>query len=129
MRKLTLCLYFLDIHSQKYIELKVYYLFLKNFNYQTALMTELSVCPFDLCFIMYSAALSTCAGRWRRPGVSWISVHGRTKDQRKQPADMDAIRLIRENVNIPVVANRRHSGPWTMLPRVVEETGVNGIFK
>ena len=73
-------------------------------------------CTVDLCRTL------------EKTGVSWLSVHGRTKDQRKQPADMDAIRLIRENVNIPVVAN---GDIKTMddVTRVVEETGVNGIFK
>jgi len=38
-------------------------------------------------------------------GVSWITVHGRTKDQRYQPVNLEAVRMIRENLNIPVIAN------------------------
>ncbi|WAR25752.1 DUS4L-like protein [Mya arenaria] len=38
-------------------------------------------------------------------GVSFLSVHGRTKDQRNQPVNLEAVRLIQENVGVPVVAN------------------------
>ena len=38
-------------------------------------------------------------------GVSWISVHGRTKEQRNQPVNLEAIKLIKENVGVPVIAN------------------------
>ncbi|XP_048742778.2 tRNA-dihydrouridine(20a/20b) synthase [NAD(P)+]-like isoform X1 [Ostrea edulis] len=38
-------------------------------------------------------------------GVSWIAVHGRTKDQRAEPVNKEAIKLIKESVHIPVVAN------------------------
>ncbi|KAH3880911.1 tRNA-dihydrouridine(20a/20b) synthase [NAD(P)+]-like [Dreissena polymorpha] len=38
-------------------------------------------------------------------GVSWIAVHGRTKEQRNQPVNLEAVKLIRENLSIPVVAN------------------------
>ncbi|XP_062611401.1 tRNA-dihydrouridine(20a/20b) synthase [NAD(P)+]-like [Saccostrea cucullata] len=38
-------------------------------------------------------------------GVSWISVHGRTKDQRAEPVNKEAIKLIKDSVNIPVIAN------------------------
>ena len=37
--------------------------------------------------------------------MSWIAVHGRTKEQRKQPVNLEAVKLIRENVGIPVIAN------------------------
>ncbi|KAL4226452.1 tRNA-dihydrouridine(20a/20b) synthase [NAD(P)+]-like protein [Mactra antiquata] len=38
-------------------------------------------------------------------GVSWISVHGRTKEQRNHPVNHEAIKLIRQSVSVPVVAN------------------------
>uniref|UniRef100_UPI002021DA6C tRNA-dihydrouridine(20a/20b) synthase [NAD(P)+]-like n=1 Tax=Myodes glareolus TaxID=447135 RepID=UPI002021DA6C len=38
-------------------------------------------------------------------GVSWITVHGRTTEERHQPVHYDAIRMIKESVSIPVVAN------------------------
>ena len=38
-------------------------------------------------------------------GASFISVHGRTKDQRCEPVNLEAIRTIKQSVAIPVVAN------------------------
>ena len=38
-------------------------------------------------------------------GVSWIAVHGRTKDQRAEPVNKEAIKTIKESIRIPVVAN------------------------
>ncbi|XP_051031078.1 B-cell receptor-associated protein 29 [Phodopus roborovskii] len=38
-------------------------------------------------------------------GVSWITVHGRTIEERHQPVHYDAIKIIKESVSIPVVAN------------------------
>lgn len=40
-----------------------------------------------------------------KTGVSFITVHGRTVEQRAQPVDNDAIRLLADSVNVPVVAN------------------------
>lgn len=58
-------------------------------------------------------------------GVSFISVHGRTKDQRCQPVDLEAVRTIKESVVVPVVAN----GDIRSLDdanRVHFNTGVDG---
>jgi len=38
-------------------------------------------------------------------GVAWITVHGRTADERHQPVHHDAIKTIKDSVSIPVVAN------------------------
>lgn len=39
-------------------------------------------------------------------GADWISVHGRTRKQRSTtPPNLDAIKTIKEAVNVPVVAN------------------------
>ncbi|XP_042671453.1 tRNA-dihydrouridine(20a/20b) synthase [NAD(P)+]-like isoform X2 [Centrocercus urophasianus] len=38
-------------------------------------------------------------------GVSWITVHGRSIEERHQPVHYDAIKVIKESVHIPVVAN------------------------
>ena len=38
-------------------------------------------------------------------GASFISVHGRTKDQRREPVNLEAIRTIKQSVRIPVIAN------------------------
>ncbi|KAM6202285.1 uncharacterized protein ACDL77_011767 [Rhynchocyon petersi] len=38
-------------------------------------------------------------------GVSWITVHGRTIEERHQPVHYDAIKIIKENISVPVIAN------------------------
>ncbi|ESO82322.1 hypothetical protein LOTGIDRAFT_134818 [Lottia gigantea] len=60
-------------------------------------------------------------------GVSFISVHGRTKDERTNPVNIEAIRSINDSVGIPVIAN----GDIKTLQdvkHVVTETGVNGVM-
>ncbi|XP_054868063.1 uncharacterized protein LOC111580675 isoform X4 [Amphiprion ocellaris] len=59
-------------------------------------------------------------------GVSWITVHGRTAEERHQPVHYDAIKTIKDSVSVPVIAN----GDIKYL-RDVESThqltGVDGI--
>lgn len=43
--------------------------------------------------------------RAEKIGISFLSVHGRTKDQRCEPVDVDAIRIIKDAISIPVIAN------------------------
>ncbi|NXU48637.1 DUS4L synthase, partial [Turnix velox] len=38
-------------------------------------------------------------------GVSWITVHGRSVEERHQPVHYDAIKIIKQSMSIPVVAN------------------------
>ncbi|XP_034081365.1 tRNA-dihydrouridine(20a/20b) synthase [NAD(P)+]-like isoform X1 [Gymnodraco acuticeps] len=60
-------------------------------------------------------------------GVSWITVHGRTAEERHQTVHYDAIKLIKDSVSIPVIAN----GDIKYL-RDVESihqlTGVDGVM-
>nr|ACQ58097.1 tRNA-dihydrouridine synthase 4-like PP35 [Anoplopoma fimbria] len=60
-------------------------------------------------------------------GVSWITVHGRTAEERHQPVNYDAIKTIKDSVSIPVIAN----GDIKHL-RDVESTyqltGVDGVM-
>lgn len=60
-------------------------------------------------------------------GVSWITVHGRTAEERHQPVHYDAIKTIKDSISIPVIAN----GDIKHL-RDVESTyqltGVDGRF-
>ncbi|XP_044005771.1 tRNA-dihydrouridine(20a/20b) synthase [NAD(P)+]-like [Aphidius gifuensis] len=40
-----------------------------------------------------------------KTGVSFLTVHARTPQMRKEPIDIDALKLINESVDIPVIAN------------------------
>ncbi|KAH9363648.1 hypothetical protein HPB48_000003 [Haemaphysalis longicornis] len=60
-------------------------------------------------------------------GVSFVTVHGRTKDQRSEPVDLEAIRTVKDSLRIPVVAN----GDVTSLSKaqdICQATGVNGNY-
>lgn len=61
-------------------------------------------------------------------GVDYITVHGRTKTTRSsQPADFDAIKLVKETVSVPVVAN---GDCFSMedFNRIAEYTKVDGVM-
>ena len=68
------------------------------------------------------------ARRLEAVGVSWITVHGRTKRQRySDPINQNAIRLVKQSVSIPVVYN----GDIRSIDdarRAYEETGVDGVM-
>ncbi|XP_076861704.1 G-protein coupled receptor 22-like isoform X1 [Brachyhypopomus gauderio] len=60
-------------------------------------------------------------------GVSWITVHGRTPDERHQPVHYEAIRTIKDSLTVPVIAN----GDIRNLQDVEsmhELTGVDGVM-
>jgi len=60
-------------------------------------------------------------------GVSFISVHGRTRLQRGEPVNLEAIRTIADSVSVPVIAN----GDIKTLDdveRVQKFTGVRGVM-
>ena len=37
--------------------------------------------------------------------MSWITVHGRTADERHQPVNYNAIQTIKDSISVPVIAN------------------------
>lgn len=61
-------------------------------------------------------------------GARWITVHGRLRTQKSsEPVNYDAIKLVRENVSIPVIAN----GDIFSLDdanKTLEYTGVKGVM-
>ncbi|XP_068759376.1 tRNA-dihydrouridine(20a/20b) synthase [NAD(P)+]-like [Montipora capricornis] len=60
-------------------------------------------------------------------GVAWITVHGRTVKQRGEPADWKAIKLIKESLSVPVVANGDIKSEADVRS-VHEKTGVDGVM-
>jgi tRNA-dihydrouridine synthase 4 len=61
-------------------------------------------------------------------GAAWITVHGRTKNQRpSDKPDYDLIKLAKESVGIPVIAN---GDVFTLedAERIQAHTGVNGVM-
>lgn len=61
-------------------------------------------------------------------GVSFITVHGRTKHNKSSdPVDLEAVKLVKESVSIPVVANGDVNSLDDM-DEVVSKTGVDGVM-
>ncbi|ORY81491.1 hypothetical protein BCR37DRAFT_380393 [Protomyces lactucae-debilis] len=61
-------------------------------------------------------------------GVDWITCHGRTKSTRSsEPVDLEAIRLVRESVKIPVIANGDVINA-AEARRIYEATGCAGVM-
>jgi len=58
-------------------------------------------------------------------GVSWITVHGRTPAQRCQPVNVDAIRIIADSVQVPVIANGDVKSV-AVADDIRQRTGVSG---
>ncbi|KAJ2388304.1 tRNA dihydrouridine synthase, partial [Coemansia sp. RSA 2559] len=68
------------------------------------------------------------AKRAEMMGVDWIAVHGRTRHQKStEPLDYDIIKLVKESVNVPVIAN---GSIFTLrdAETMYEQTGVNGVM-
>lgn len=68
------------------------------------------------------------ARRLEAAGVAWLTVHGRTfKQGPSSPVDLEAIKMVREHVSIPLVAN----GDVCSLDQaheVAERTGACGVM-
>lgn len=62
-----------------------------------------------------------------KAGVSWVTVHGRTKEQRGQPVNFEAIRTIKDSLQCPVIANGDIRSEED-VERIAELTGVNGVM-
>lgn len=58
-------------------------------------------------------------------GVSWITVHGRTSDERHQPVHYDAIKTIKDSLSVPVIANGDIKSPRD-VESISQLTGVDG---
>ncbi|XP_014663868.1 PREDICTED: tRNA-dihydrouridine(20a/20b) synthase [NAD(P)+]-like isoform X2 [Priapulus caudatus] len=60
-------------------------------------------------------------------GVSFITIHGRTPAQRREPPDFEAIRIVKSSLRIPVVANGDvHT--LEAAAAVEEQTGADGLM-
>ncbi|KAJ9065586.1 tRNA dihydrouridine synthase, variant 3 [Entomophthora muscae] len=66
--------------------------------------------------------------RAEKVGVEWIAVHGRTtKQSSSEPVNLDAIKFVRENTSVPIIAN----GDVFSLDdarKIVEYTHVDGLM-
>ncbi|XP_016125942.1 tRNA-dihydrouridine(20a/20b) synthase [NAD(P)+]-like isoform X2 [Sinocyclocheilus grahami] len=60
-------------------------------------------------------------------GVSWITVHGRTADERHQPVHYDAIKTIKDSLSIPAIANGDIKSMQD-VEAICELTGVDGVM-
>ncbi|KAJ8006762.1 hypothetical protein DPEC_G00110580 [Dallia pectoralis] len=60
-------------------------------------------------------------------GVSWITVHGRTAEERHQPVHFDAIKTIKDSLSIPVIANGDIRSLQD-LETTHQLTGVHGVM-
>lgn len=66
--------------------------------------------------------------RAERVGVEWITVHGRTvKQSSKTPVNLDVIRLVKDSVGVPVIANGDVFTPDD-VDRITQATGANGVM-
>ncbi|CAH2275772.1 tRNA-dihydrouridine(20a 20b) synthase [NAD(P)+]-like [Pelobates cultripes] len=60
-------------------------------------------------------------------GVSWITVHGRLTEERHQPVHYDSIKIIKESVSIPVVANGDIKN-LKEVSQIHQITGADGVM-
>lgn len=60
-------------------------------------------------------------------GTSFITVHGRTPSERNEPVHYDVIKLIKESVSVPVIANGDVTN-MASLNKVTELTGCDGVM-
>ena len=68
------------------------------------------------------------ARRLEALGISWLTVHGRTRTQKpSEEPDFELIKLVKDSVSIPVIAN---GNVFTLADaeRIQKQTGVNGIM-
>ena len=60
-------------------------------------------------------------------GVSFITVHGRTVKERKQPVNVDAIKLIKSVASVPIIANGDLFNTQKITD-IQQETQVDGVM-
>ncbi|KAH7974343.1 hypothetical protein HPB49_014272 [Dermacentor silvarum] len=77
--------------------------------------------------VRYSKKTVDFCQKLEAAGVSFITVHGRTKDQRSEPVNIDAIRTVKDALQIPVVANGDVTSK-RKAEEIYQATGVNGVM-
>lgn len=64
-----------------------------------------SDCEYELFLkILFRKTVELCQ-QVEAAGLSFLTVHGRTKDQRSDPVNLEGVKLIKESVRVPVIAN------------------------
>ena len=74
----------------------------------------------------YGKTIELCR-QVEKAGVNFISIHGRTKSQRTDPVNLEAIKAIKESVQVPVVANGDIKSLNDVI-KIKEETNVDGVM-
>ena len=74
----------------------------------------------------YKKTIELCR-QVEKAGVHYISVHGRTKSQRSSPVNLEAIKNIKQSVQVPVVANGDIKS-LEDVKSVKEATNVDGVM-
>jgi len=77
-----------------------------------------------VCVILVSETVDLCR-KAVSAGVSWITVHGRTPPQHCQPVNVEAIRIIADSVQVPVIANGDVKSV-AIADSIRQRTGVTG---
>jgi tRNA-dihydrouridine synthase B len=69
-----------------------------------------------------------CAKACEEAGASWVTLHGRTKNGMfTQKVDLDAIKLLKENVSVPVIGNGGLFTPED-AKEMIEKSGCDAIM-
>ena len=76
------------------------------------------------CLFFFRQTVSLCQ-QIEKTGLSFLTVHGRTKDQKCDPVNFEAIKLIKDSLHIPVIANGDICS-MEDAERVQQLTSVNG---
>jgi tRNA-dihydrouridine synthase 4 len=68
------------------------------------------------------------ARRLETAGVAWLTVHGRTRQQKSsEPVNYDMVKLVKQSVSIPVIANG-DAFALNDIREIAENTGADGVM-
>lgn len=103
-----------------------FFFIMETSQFISTLILYLHCYSYFVYYKIFRVTIEFCK-RAEKAGASFISVHGRTKSQRNEPIDLEAIKLIKENLSIPVVGNGDIFHLNDAL-KLQEATSVNGKY-